>query len=143
MKITQISVFIENRKGRLADVCALLGEKDVNIRALTVADTENYGLLRIVVDKPEVAIEALKQHHFTAKITDVIAVEIEDKPGGLAALLKLLSSNDINVEYMYGFMDKLSDGALMVFRFEDHDLALKFLLDNGIKIASEEDISKL
>lgn len=143
MKLTQISIFLENRKGRLADVCALLGDNNINIRALTIAETESFGVLRIVVNKPDVAVKLLKDNKFIANQTDVVAVEIEDKPGGLANLLRVLSDNDINVEYMYGFMEKFADKALMVFRFEDSDKAQKFLVEHDIKIVRQTDIANL
>ena len=143
MKITQISVFLENRKGRLYDACSLLGNNGISIRALTIAETENFGVLRIVVDKTEEAIKCLKDEGFVANITDVVAVEVGDKPGGLAAILKILSENDINIEYMYGFVEKFSNNALLVFRFEDTDAAQKVLTDNNIKIVTKEEIKGL
>lgn len=143
MKITQISVFLENRKGRLYDVCSLLGENGINMRAITIAETETFGVLRVVVDKPQEAVALLKKNDFTANITDVVAVEIEDKPGGLANVLKILSEGNVNVEYMYGFIEKFSDNALLVFRFEDTALAHEVLLKNNVKIVTEEDIKGL
>ena len=143
MKITQISVFLENRKGRLCDVCSLLGKNDVNIRALTIAETESFGVLRIVVDKPDVAIKILKKNDFVANVTDVAAVEIGDEPGGLAEVLTVLSDNNVNIEYMYGFVEKFSKNALLVFRFEDTGMAQKILMENGIKIVTNEEINGL
>ena len=143
MKITQISVFLENRKGRLYDVCSLLGNNDVNIRALTIAETESFGVLRIVVDKPNIAMKLLKENNFVANVTDVAAVEIGDRPGGLAEVLKVLSDNDVNIEYMYGFVEKFSENALLVFRFEDTAQAQKILSENNIKIVTEEEIEGL
>ena len=143
MKITQISVFLENRKGRLYDVCSLLGKNDVNIRALTIAETESFGVLRIVVDRPDAAIKLLKESNFAANVTHVVAVEVEDKPGGLAAVLKVLSDNNVNIEYMYGFVEKFSNKALLVFRFENTDLAQEILSKNNIKIVTKEEIKGL
>ncbi|MHC5017516.1 MAG: ACT domain-containing protein [Planctomycetota bacterium] len=117
MKITQISVFLENRKGRLSEVCSMLGQADVNIRALTIAETESFGVLRMVVDKPSEAADLFRKNGITANLTDVVAAEVPDKPGGLAAVLKTLSDHDVNVEYMYGFVEKNSENALLVFRF--------------------------
>ncbi|MHC5136418.1 MAG: ACT domain-containing protein, partial [Planctomycetota bacterium] len=91
MKITQISVFLENRKGRLSEVCSMLGQADVNIRALTIAETESFGVLRMVVDKPSKAADLFRKNGITANLTDVVAAEVPDKPGGLAAVLKTLS----------------------------------------------------
>jgi hypothetical protein len=104
MKITQISVFLENRKGRLFEICSMLGSAGINIRALTIAETESFGVLRMVVDKPTEAIELFRQQNVTANQTDVVAAEVPDNPGGLAEVLKSLSDNDVNVEYMYGFV---------------------------------------
>jgi hypothetical protein len=143
MKITQISVFLENRKGRLYEVCSLLGSAGINIRALTVAETESFGVLRIVVDKPDKAIDMFKKQNITANKTDVVAVEVPDQPGGLAKVLKILSDNDVNVEYMYGFVEKFSKNALLVFRFDDAVRANKVLAENNIPIVTADDISGL
>jgi hypothetical protein len=143
MKITQISVFLENRKGRLYEVCSLLGKNKINIRALTIAETPEFGILRIVVDKPQEAIKVLKNNGFSANLTDIVAVEVEDKPGGLAGILKVLSTGDINVEYMYGFLEKSSDKALLVFRFEEPDKAIKILRKNKVKVINKGDIVNL
>ena len=143
MKLTQISVFLENRKGRLFDVCSLLGKSNINIRALTIAETESFGVLRIVVDKSDQAITSLRNNGFVANLTDVIAVEVGDKPGGLAEILKVFADNNINVEYMYGFVEKFSDNALLVFRFEDTDKAAKILAEKGIKVVTRREIEGL
>ncbi len=143
MKITQISVFLENRKGRLYDVCSLLGSNGVNIRALTIAETESFGVLRIVVDKSEQAIKLLRENQFVANFTDVVAIEVADQPGGLASILKVLADNDVNIEYMYGFVEKFSDKALLVFRFEDTEFAQQVLAKNDIRVVSSKDIAGL
>ncbi|AQT68286.1 aspartate kinase [Anaerohalosphaera lusitana] len=143
MKIKQISVFLENRKGRLFDACSILGQNGVNIRACTIAETETFGVLRIVVDKAEQAVEVLKDNGFVANITSVVVAEVADEPGGLAKILKTLSDNDVNIEYMYGFVEKFTDKALMVFRFEDTDRAQKILQQNGIKIINQEEVEGL
>ncbi len=143
MKLTQISVFLENRKGRLYDVCNTLGKNSINIRALTIAETESFGVLRIVVDKSDQAVQILRKNGFVANLTDVIAVEVGDRPGGLAEILKVFADSDINVEYMYGFVEKFSDNALLVFRFEDTDMAAKVLTDKGIKVVTRKEIEGL
>jgi hypothetical protein len=143
MKITQISIFLENRKGRLYDVCSLLGGSDVNIRALTIAETESFGVLRIVVDKSDLAIQLLRDNHFVANFTEVVAIEVPDKPGGLASILKIFSDNDVNIEYMYGFVEKFSDKALLVMRFEDTDFAQQILAKHNIHVVAEKDIQGL
>jgi len=143
MKIMQISVFLENRQGRLYDVCSLLGDNNVNIRALTIAETESFGVLRIVVDKSELAVRLLRDNHFVANFTDVIAIEVPDKPGGLASILKILAENDVNIEYMYGFVEKFSDKALLVMRFEDTDFAQQILAKHNVRAVAEKDIEGL
>ncbi len=143
MRITQISVFLENRQGRLYDVCSLLGNNNVNIRALTIAETESFGVLRIVVDKSEAAIRLLRENQFVANFTDVIAIEVPDKPGGLASILKVFAENDVNIEYMYGFVEKFSDKALLVMRFEDTDFAQQILAKHNVHVVAEKDIQGL
>jgi hypothetical protein len=143
MKITQISIFLENKKGRLFEVCSLLGKHSINIRALTIAESEGFGVMRVVVDKPQDAMKVLKENSLAAKLTDIIAVEVDDRPGGLANILRVFNENDINVEYMYGFVEKFSDKALMVFRVEETDKAASLLVKNNIKIVREDDIRNL
>jgi hypothetical protein len=143
MKIKQISIFLENRKGRLLDVCSLLGKHNINIRALNVAETESFGILRIVVNNSDDAVKRLTEAGFTANITDVVAVEVPDKPGGLAGILKVLNDEDINVEYMYGFVEKATDKALMVFRFDNPDKAAAVLKKHDIRIATGNEIKEL
>src|SRR4030042_5755633 len=140
MKITQVSVFVEDRKGRLFDVCSLLGDNNINIRAPTIAETESFGVLRIVVDKSDVAVKLLKDGGFVANLTHVVAVEVGDRPGGLAAVLKVFADNGVNIEYMYGFVEKFSDKALLVFRFEDTDLAQKVLAQHSISVVARKEI---
>ena len=143
MKITQISVFLVNRQGRLYDVCSLLGNNNVNIRALTIAETESFGVLRIVVDKSEAAIRLLRDNQFVANFTDVIAIEVPDQPGGLASILKVLAENNVNIEYMYGFVEKFSDKALLVMRFEDTDFAQQMLAKHNVHVVAEKEIQGL
>ena len=143
MKITQISVFLENRKGRLFEICSMLGSAGINIRALTIAETESFGVLRMVVDKPAEAIELFRQNNVTANQTDAVAAEVPDKPGGLAEVLKALSDNDVNVEYMYGFVEKHSENALLVFRFDNPERAAQVLRESGLKVVDEKGIGGL
>jgi len=143
MKVRQISVFLENRKGRLYEVCSLLGEAKINIRALTIAETESFGVLRMVVNKPAEAIDLFRKHHITANLTDVVAVEVPDRPGGLAEVLKVLANEDMNVEYMYGFVEKFSEKALLVFRFDDPERACRVLASGGINVVGEKEILSL
>ncbi|MFA5094952.1 MAG: ACT domain-containing protein [Candidatus Omnitrophota bacterium] len=142
MKITQLSVFLENRRGRLYDAARVLGEASVNIKALTIAENEEFGILRMVVDKPEKALELLKKNGFVASITDIVAVEVSDRPGGLAVILKILDDNGINLEYMYAFVEKNADNAIVVFRFDDPDRAIEVLSKNNIRVFIKKDIDK-
>lgn len=143
MKIRQISVFLENRKGRLYEICSMLGEAKINIRALTIAETETFGVLRMVVDRPAEAVELFRTHNITANQTDVVAVEVPDRPGGLAQVLRVLTEHAVNVEYMYGFVEKFSESALLVFRFDDPERASDVLKANGINVVGEHDIQGL
>jgi hypothetical protein len=143
MKLIQISVFLENRKGRLLEVCELLGKNKVNIRALTVAESDDFGILRLVVDKPQEAITLLKGNGFVANLTDIVGVEVPDKPGGLAFVLRILSKHSINVEYMYGFLERASAKALLVFRFDNPDKAIKVLKENKIRVLGNKEMGDL
>ena len=143
MKVKQISIFIENRSGRLREVAGVLGEKSINIRALSLADTSDYGILRLIVDRPDEALDVLKNANFTLSETDVIAVEVSDKPGGLSKVLNILGNAGINVEYMYAFVEKSSDNAVMIFRIEDIEGAIKVLSDNNVTILSHEEVTQL
>ncbi|MCD6385583.1 hypothetical protein J7M23_07360, partial [Candidatus Sumerlaeota bacterium] len=109
----------------------------------TIAETEDFGVLRIVVDKPDFALQVLKANGFVSRFTDIVGVEVEDTPGGLANILKVLSQNDINVEYMYGFLEKSGNKALLVFRFDDPDSAIDVLTKNNITVLRKEDVVNL
>ena len=143
MKITQISIFLENKKGRLYDAVRILGEKGIDIKTLTIAENEDFGVLRMIVDQPQQALEVLKSHDFVASITDIVAVEVDDHPGGLAKVLKVLDENKVNIEYMYAFVEKCADKAILVFRFDDLDKAITILTKNGIRVVGKKDIVNL
>lgn len=134
MKVEQISVFLENKSGRLADVTRALGKAGVNIRALSIADTSDFGILRIIVNDNDRAIKVLKDNDFTVSKTEVVAVEVSDKPGGLSDILDLLEKEKINVEYMYAFIERSSDNAVIIFRFDENDKAVKILSAKGVVI---------
>jgi hypothetical protein len=134
MKVEQISVFLENKSGRLAEVMRALGSAGVNIRALSIADTSDFGILRVIVNDNEKALKALKDKDFTVSKTEVVAVEVPDTPGGLAGILDLLDKQSVNVEYMYAFIERSSDNAVIIFRFDGNDRAIKALSDAGITI---------
>ncbi len=143
MKVQQISVFLENKSGRLARLTEVLGDAGINIRALSIADTSDFGILRLIVNRPEEAFKILQETGFTASLTDVLAVEVEDKPGGLAAVLKILESAGINIEYLYAFLEKSSNNALVVFRVEQHDEAAALLTKNNIRVIKDAEVYKL
>ena len=134
MKSEQLSVFLENRAGRLAEVTRTLAEAGVNIRALSLADTSDFGILRLIVCDHEKAQTVLKEKGFTLGRTYVVAVEVPDQPGGLDAILQLMSANNINVEYMYAFAQGATDNAVMIFRFDKVDAAIDILQRNGFSI---------
>ena len=134
MKVEQISVFLENKSGRIAEVTGILAQAGVNIRALSLADTSDFGVLRLIVDNNQRAEEVLKQHNFTVGKTFVMAVEVEDRPGGLHKILDILQKVNINVEYMYAFVKPGSNNAIMIFRFEKLEEAVKVLQDNGVVV---------
>ncbi|MBE6613387.1 MAG: ACT domain-containing protein [Ruminococcaceae bacterium] len=131
MIIKQISIFVENKPGRLAEITRIIAENHINIRALSVADTTHFGILRIIVDNPEEVEKVLKEAGLTVSITSVITACIHDKPGGLAEVLGLLAANDIAIEYMYAFIAKSENEAYVVMRIEAEGAAVKLLKDNG------------
>jgi hypothetical protein len=141
MKVKQISVFLENRRGRLAEVTQVLGENKLNIRALSLADTSDFGVLRMIIDYPDKAYMVLKEKHYTVRETDVVALEVADQPGGLAGVLKILNENAINVEYLYAFPERESvDKAIMVFKFDDVDKAIDVMQKHGVNIMEAEKV---
>ncbi|MGN1128150.1 MAG: ACT domain-containing protein [Candidatus Flemingiibacterium sp.] len=131
MIIKQISIFVENKPGRLAEITEIIAKNNINIRALCVADTTHFGILRIIVDNPEEVERILKDAGLTVSITSVITACIHDKPGGLASVLKLFADNGIQIEYMYAFIAKSDNEAYVVMRIEDEDTAAKLLHANG------------
>ncbi len=140
MKVKQISIFLENKSGRLAMVTKILGENNINIRALSIADTTDFGILRLIVNDPEKAIKILKSNEFTVSETDIIAVQVPDQPGGLARILETLEKCKINIEYMYAFVGKSSENAIVVFRVEDIDRAITLLRESNIKLMTGQEI---
>ena len=143
MRVGQISVFLENKTGRLAEVTSILNEAQINIRALSVADTSDFGVLRLIVNNTEKAEKALKDNGFSVGKTNVIAVEVEDKPGGLHRILELLTEAGINVEYMYSMVTQHNNNAVMIFRFDNTDNALKLLEKNNITVINGNDVYQL
>ncbi|AKX93267.1 ACT domain-containing protein [Neomoorella thermoacetica] len=143
MKIKQISVFLENKSGRLAAVTRLLAGHGINIRALSIADTSDFGILRLIVDDPDRAYTELKGAGFTVSLTEVLGVEMPDRPGGLSNILSILEENGINIEYLYAFIGRGDNGALVIFRVEELDAAIDVLQARGITVLDGEKIYRL
>ena len=143
MRVEQIAVFLENKSGRLAEITKILAENDVNIRALSVADTADFGILRLIVDKVDKAKESLRAGGFTVGKTNVVAVEVPDRSGGLASVLKEVNEVGLNVEYMYAFVNKSGENAVLIFRFDEMDQAIEVLRDKGFTLLSGEQICAL
>ncbi|WP_419787753.1 ACT domain-containing protein [Pseudodesulfovibrio sp.] len=143
MKVDQLSIFLENRAGRLAEVTRILSEAGVNIRALSLADTSDFGILRLIVSDFETAKTKLKDNGFTVGRTSVVAVEVADHPGGLNDILTMLQEAGINVEYMYAFVQQSGDSAVLIFRFDRTDQGIELLQKKGITIIPGEKLYAL
>ncbi|MBI4792839.1 MAG: ACT domain-containing protein [Deltaproteobacteria bacterium] len=140
MKVEQIAIFLENRSGRLAEITGILAEKGINIRAMSLADTSDFGILRLIVNDTENARRVLKEKGFTVGTTEVVVVEVKDKPGGLANVLQIIKKADLNIEYMYAFTQKSGETGLIIFRFEKIDTAVDILVKAGIRLLSGEEV---
>jgi hypothetical protein len=143
MKVEQISIFMENRSGRLAEVTGILAKADINIRAMSLADTADFGILRLIVNQTEKATQVLRQNGFTVSSTEVIALEVPDRPGGLWGILKTLETAGINVEYMYAFVQRSGDNAVVMFRFDETDKASVILREAGVRVLTGEEVYAL
>jgi hypothetical protein len=143
MKVEQISIFIENKSGRLAEVARVLGEAGVNIRALSLADTSDFGILRLIVNDREKAKQILKEKGFTVSKTEVVAIEVPDRPGGLSEILQTLDKESLNVEYMYAFVERCGENAVIIFRFDETEKAIKTLLDRGFNVLEGEQLYRM
>jgi hypothetical protein len=143
MPVQQVSVFLENRSGRLAAVTQMLGENGLNIRALSLADTSDFGVLRLIVDDPVRARDVLKAGGFAVSVTDVIAVELPDRPGGLASVLDPLERAGVDVEYLYAFCARRSDEALVIVRVEDAEQAAAALGAGGVRVLSAGEVYRI
>ncbi len=141
----QVSVFLENKSGRLAEVCQVLGEADVNIRALCIADTSDFGILRLIVNDPARATRVLQERGFGVGEADVLALIVPDRPGGLASVLALLRDAGVNVEYMYAFFITVDGDAVVLFRIDDAAIAdtVQMLEENNIRILTADEVYAL
>jgi hypothetical protein len=140
MKIQQLSLFLENKPGRLAEPCRLLAQAGINIRTLSVADTQQFGILRLIVSDWQKAASLLANAGYACKVTEVLAVEVPDRPGGLAAILELFESGPVNIEYMYAFPFGRQDKAVILFRFDKPDEAIERLQAAGVNVLAGVDI---
>lgn len=143
MIIKQISIFVENKKGRLAEITKIISDANVDIRALSIADTTDFGILRLIVNEPDKAAEALKAQGITVSVTNVIAVGINDTPGAFSVPMQILADADIDVEYLYAFITRKSEKAYVILRVADNDAAAKVLSDKGVEILTEEEFHEM
>jgi hypothetical protein len=140
MKIHQLSVFVENRPGHLRAPVQVLADAGVNLTTLSLADTQQYGILRLIIRDWQRAKAVLESAGFVVNVSEVVAVEVPDRPGGLAGVLKTIEQADINVEYMYAFTEKRADKAVLVFRFENVDAAVHALKDSEVNVIDDVDL---
>ena len=138
MKVEQISIFLENKPGGLSEVTKILRDAGINIRALSLADTSDFGIVRLIVNDVEKATGVLRESGFTVSRTTVVAVEVPDRPGGLHGILEVIAKENINIAYMYAFVEKSGENAVMLFRFDQQDRAIEVLTKSGIAVLSGE-----
>ena len=137
MAVKQISVFVENTSGRLAEVTRLLASAGVNLRAITIADTADFGILRLIADDSNRALEAFRKAGFTAKVSDVIGVEVPDKPGGLASVMEIFHHEGVNIEYLYASLEHVKDKAVVIFKVGDVAHGLKICQQHNLALISQ------
>lgn len=140
MKIQQLSIFVENKSGRLAEITEALAQSSIDIRAMSVADTSDFGILRLIVDKPEEAVVAFREAGMTVSLTSVIAIGVHDKPGEFAKAVRLLADNGIDVEYIYAFISREKGKAFVILRVNDEDKAIELLSGKGFTLLTAEEI---
>lgn len=140
MKLKQLSLFLENKPGHVRNACRVLADAGINIETMSLADTEQFGILRLIVQNYEKAIEVFRKHDIIVKVTDVVAVVVENRPGGLADILDVLDVAKLNIEYMYGFHFQKDAKSVLVFRFDEPDLALEKLQEKGLQTIGNHEI---
>lgn len=143
MNVQQIAIFLENKTGRLAEITTTLAENGINIRALSLADTADFGILRLIVNDTDKAKKVLKDQGFTVGANEVLVVEVPDRPGGLASALQAVRNAGLNIEYMYAFSKKSGESGLIIFRFEDLTAAREVFQQAGIRILSGDEVYAL
>lgn len=137
--IKQISVFVENKKGRLSSLTRAIADSGIDIKALSIADTAKFGILRMIVKDPDHALKVIKEANFTASVTEVIGIEVADKPGGLADVLEAVKENDIAVEYIYSFVSSnATDNAFIIFKVDEPEKAASLLANSGLKLITQD-----
>lgn len=140
MKIQQLSIFVENKCGRLAEITKILADENINIRAMTVADTSDFGILRLIVDKPEKAVESFKNKGMTFSLTSVIGIGLSDVPGAFANAVEILSNAGIGIEYLYDYINTVGGKACIILRVDNEDKAIAVLKENGIEMLCAADV---
>jgi hypothetical protein len=140
MTIDQLSVFLENNPGRLADVTRILGDAGIDLRAVSIADTADFGVLRLIVSEPRRALELMRAAGYVVSVTQVLAVPLEDRPGSLAAVLRILADAGMNVEYLYAFVTRKIGNAYVVFRLEDNERAMGIFAEKRVRTAGIDEI---
>ncbi len=140
MKLQQLSLFLENRPGRLAAPLEVVAAAGINLMTLSLADTAQFGILRLIVREWEKARRLLEEAGWVVNLTEVVAVDVLDRPGGLANALRVLEGADLNIEYMYAFSLRRGDKAILIFRFEDPDRAIEVLRDAGLHVVGPEEL---
>ena len=143
MFVKQISVFVENTKGALSKITEILAKNDINIRALSIADTTDFGILRLIVNDPYKAVMVLKDNNITVKSTDVVAIAIKDEPSGLHDALAVLKNADVTVEYMYAFICRSEKDAYVIVKTDNQEAALSALQSGGVKVLPSSDVYEL
>ena len=143
MIIKQLSIFLENRTGRIREIADLLARADINIRALTLADSSDFGIMRLIVDKLDAALKCLKDNNISTALTSVVAVEVPDKPGGLAEVMSIISNSNFDIVYMYSLPEKKHNNAIMIMRFNNTEEAAGVLKQHGLNILKQEDVLSL
>jgi hypothetical protein len=141
MTVDQISVFVENKPGKLVEVIETLGANGIDLRAMSIADTSDFGILRLIVDKPDLALDVLGKAEYVTSVNKVIAVSIADTPGSLAKVLRILSDAEVSIEYVYAFITHEVGSAYVIIRVEDNERAIAVLKSNGVSLAVPNDIS--
>jgi len=140
MAIKQLSVFLENKPGKLVEALETISGAGVDLRALSLADTADFGILRVIVDKPERAVEVFQEAGYLVRTNEVIPVSVGDRPGGLAVVLRALTDAGVDVEYTYAFVAHSHDRAYVILRVDDNDAAVRVLSENGVPLLTEEDM---